>query len=50
MDMAYAVSGSISMDCEETIHVLDRGHDVLHKWFDTLTEKIADRMKPVEHS
>jgi uncharacterized protein (TIGR04255 family) len=49
MDMSYAVSGSVSMDCEETIQVLDRGHDVLHEWFDTLTENIADRMKPVAH-
>lgn len=48
MDMAYTVSGSIPMDCKETIQVLDRGHNILHEWFDTLTENIADRMKPVE--
>lgn len=49
MDMVYTVSKTIPMGEGNVMKDLDRGHDILHQWFDTLTEKIADHMEPVVH-
>jgi len=48
MDMVYAVARPVPMKSDETIQVLDRGYDVVHEWFEKLTEKITDRMKPAD--
>lgn len=39
MDMVYAVARPVPMKSDETIQVLDRGYDVVHEWFEKLTEK-----------
>jgi len=46
--MVYAVARPVPMKSDETIQVLDRGYDVVHEWFEKLTEKITDRMKPAD--
>lgn len=47
MDITYAVNRSLEANAEQLLLILDKGHRLTHRWFTRLTEKIHEKMKPV---
>ncbi|MGB5833332.1 MAG: TIGR04255 family protein [Thiohalocapsa sp.] len=50
MDMTYTVDRPVALTADAALAALQNGYQIIHAWFEKLTENLRNRMEPVEEA